>query len=127
MTFLATLKRALTRRAPAAPQEFRVPEINSAELMAERQNGARLLLLDCREDFEWRQGRIAGSVHIPMNQIPGRLSELGRDAEIVVVCAHGNRSYNVAGWLIQNGYRARSLQGGLADWQRRGYAIEPAP
>lgn len=131
MTLLDTLKRALGRETPqpanaraAAAEELRVPEITGAELQAMRQNGNGLLLLDCREDHEWRQGRIPGSLHIPMRQVPSRLDEIRRDAEIVVVCAHGNRSYSVAGWLIQNGYGARSLKGGVADWQWRGYAIE---
>jgi rhodanese-related sulfurtransferase len=135
MSLLDSLKRALGREAPqptaqpapargAEVEEPRVPEITGAELLAARQNGHGLVLLDCREDHEWRQGRIPGSLHIPMRQVPGRLNELRRDAEIVVVCAHGNRSYSVAGWLIQNGYGARSLKGGVADWQWRGYAIE---
>ena len=135
MTLLDTLKRALGRETPqpaaqpastraAEAEEIRVPEITGAELLAMRQNGNGLLLLDCREDHEWRQGRIPGSLHIPMRQVSGRLDEIRRDAEIVVVCAHGNRSYSVAGWLIQNGYGARSLKGGVADWQWRGYEIE---
>jgi len=105
---------------PAKPEPPRVPELTAAELAAERQNGHGLLLLDCREDYEWRQGYIPGSLHIPMRQIPERLAYLD-PATDVVVCAHGNRSYSVAGWLIARGYRARSLRGGLADWQLRGY------
>jgi rhodanese-related sulfurtransferase len=137
MTLLDTLKRALGRATPppaaqpanaraAEAEELRVPEITGAELLAMRQNGNGLLILDCREDHEWRQGRIPDSLHIPMRQVPGRLNELRRDAEIVVVCAHGNRSYSVASWLIQNGYPVRSLKGGVADWQWRGYEIERA-
>ena len=54
-----------------------------------------------------------------MREIPSRLAELDRAADIVVVCAHGNRSYGVAGYLIENGFRARSLRGGTAGWRRR--------
>lgn len=126
MTLLDAFKQALGRRAAAtrpAPAALPVPEINGAELLAAHQNGAGLLLLDCREDYEWQQGRIPDSLHIPMRQIPGRLDEISRDAEVVVICAHGNRSYSVAGWLIQQGYTAASLKGGVADWQQRGYPI----
>lgn len=49
-----------------------------------------------------------------------RLNDLCRDADIVVYCAHGNRSYGVAGYLIENGFRARSLRGGIVEWQARG-------
>ncbi len=106
------------------PAEIIVPEIVAADLMAERHNGHQPTLLDCREDYEWRQVRIPGSVHIPMRQIPGRLPEIDRATDVVVVCAHGNRSYSVAGYLIENGFDARSLRGGVAEWQARGGEVE---
>lgn len=102
------------------PQEIRVPEIQPLDLIPRHQNGAAPLLLDCRELFEWRQLRIPGSLHIPMNDIPGRLAELDKDQEWVVVCAHGNRSHAVAGYLIHNGFTASSLAGGVTDWWMRG-------
>lgn len=110
----------------AAP--LRVPEVTAGELMAELAADDRraALLLDCREAFERRQAFIPGSLHIAMNTIPDRLSDLQRDQEIVVYCAHGNRSYSVAGWLIQQGFAARSLQGGIVDWQAHGGPIESA-
>jgi len=111
---------------PPAPEpaEIIVPEIVAADLMAERSHGHQPILLDCREVHEWRQVRIPGSLHIPMRQIPGRLGEIDPAADIIVVCAHGNRSYSVAGYLIENGLAARSLRGGVADWQARGGAVE---
>jgi len=112
--------------SPQAPEraEIIIPEVLPADLMAERHNGQQPFLLDCREDYEWRQVRIPGSLHIPMRQIPGRLAEIDRAADIVVVCAHGNRSYSVAGYLIENGFAARSLRGGVAEWQARGGDVE---
>jgi rhodanese-related sulfurtransferase len=136
MSLLDTLKRTLSGNAmptpvqtpspqPASePEEIKVVEVAAADLMAERRNGGQPGLLDCREDYEWRQVRIPGSLHIPMRQIPARLAEIDRTSDIVVICAHGNRSYSVAGWLIENGFRARSLRGGVVDWQLRGGAVE---
>jgi rhodanese-related sulfurtransferase len=94
------------------------------ELMAERQNGKSLLLLDCREPYEWLQMRIPGSLHMPMGTVPYRLAELEKEADIVVVCAHGIRSYTVAGYLTENGFSVRSLKGGLASWQGQGGDVE---
>lgn len=101
-----------------------VPEIQPAELILQHRRGAAPRLLDCREPFEWAQLRIPGSLHIPMDQIPARLQELDQDAEWVVVCAHGNRSYAVAGYLLHNGLRASSLAGGVTDWWMRGGETE---
>ncbi len=113
--------------APAAspvrhhePEPLAVPEVTAAELMTARRNGGAAALLDCREHHERRQGYIPGSAHIVMREIPSRLGELDKDTDLVVVCAHGNRSYSVADYLIQNGFRAQSLKGGIAEWQARG-------
>lgn len=133
MALLNTLKRALgiaavpQKTAPtpsqAQPAEIRVPEVTAVELLAERKNSAAPTLLDCREHSERRQGAIPDSLHIPMNQIPHRLAELDRSANLVVFCAHGNRSYGVTAWLIEQGFSARSLRGGIVDWQLRGGEI----
>ncbi len=109
--------------APAPDSEpIRVREIAPAELMAALRagDGHAPFLLDCREHFERRQGYIPGSSHIAMREIPYRLADLARDRDIVVYCAHGNRSYDVAGWLLQQGFTATSLRGGIVDWQLRG-------
>jgi rhodanese-related sulfurtransferase len=101
-----------------------VHEIQPADLIPQYRNGAAPKLLDCREPFEWAQVRIPGSLHVPMSEIPSRLGELDPDAEWVVVCAHGNRSYAVAGYLLHNGLQASSLAGGVTDWWMRGGETE---
>ena len=98
MKLLDTIKRSLGGVPPAPmpisapppepePEEINILEVAAADLIAERRNGHQPMLLDCREDYEWRQVRIPGSLHIPMRQIPGRLAEIDRAANIVVVCA----------------------------------------
>jgi rhodanese-related sulfurtransferase len=59
-----------------------------------------------------------------MRQIPRRLADLDKGANLVVVCAHGERSYRMAGYLIEQGFCARSLRGGLAEWRARGGPVE---
>lgn len=110
--------------ASPEPEEIRVSEISPAELMAARQDGAAPVVLDCREIWERKQAYMPGSLHIPMNQTPARLSELDPNRDIVVVCAHGNRSYGVAAYLIEHGFRAKNLTGGMAAWQARGGDVE---
>jgi rhodanese-related sulfurtransferase len=117
---------ASTPSQVAFEEEPRVPEVTAQELMAEMSDDGSesRLLLDCREHYERAQAYIPGSAHIPMNSIPMRLGELDREKDIVVYCAHGNRSYGVAGWLNQQGYKARSLKGGIVDWQHRGGKVD---
>jgi rhodanese-related sulfurtransferase len=114
---------AVSNTPKPEPEEIRVPEVTATELMAELRGREAPLVLDCRENHERRQGYIPGSVHIVMREIPYHLDEIDRSANIVVACAHGNRSYSVAGYLIENGFRARSLRGGTVGWQTQGGAI----
>jgi rhodanese-related sulfurtransferase len=104
------------------PEPFVVPEITAAELMGVGDE-FRPHLLDCREPYERRAGFIPGSMHIPMREIPHRMAALDPTTDLVVYCAHGHRSYDVAGWLIERGYRARSLRGGIVAWQMQGGPI----
>jgi rhodanese-related sulfurtransferase len=115
---------AATADPQTEPARLVIPEIQPADLIPLYRAGEAPKLIDCREPFEWQQVRIPGSLHIPMNQIPARLAELDKKSEWVVVCAHGNRSYSVAGFLIVNGYQAASLAGGVTDWTMRGGEVE---
>jgi rhodanese-related sulfurtransferase len=134
MGLLDSLKKSFTKQAAPAtgavaaaskpgPDEIKVPEVTAIELMAELRSDGAPLVIDCRESYERRQGYIPGTVHIVMREIPYHLDEIDRSADIVVACAHGNRSYGVAGYLIENGFRARSLRGGTVGWQAQGGAI----
>jgi len=74
-------------------------------------------ILDVREPEEIQIVRFPGAVEIPMSEIPGRLSELDADDEIIVLCHHGVRSAHVAGYLAQQGFRrVRNLAGGIDAW-----------
>lgn len=77
------------------------------------------LLLDCREHDEYDLVRIEGSLHIPMNDIPSRLSEMEayRDQRMVVHCHLGGRSFQVVQWLRSQGFElAQNMTGGIDAW-----------
>jgi rhodanese-related sulfurtransferase len=80
------------------------------------------MLLDVRTEDEWVDGRIAGSVHIPMDQLMQRLDEV--DDRVVCVCAVGARSARVAQFLNAQGREAVNLDGGLYAWANSGLSIE---
>lgn len=82
------------------------------------------ILMDVREDEEWRAGHIEGSLHVPMNSIPQRLASepdlFHRDEPLVVVCKVGGRSAQVTAWLNAQGVAAVNLSGGVMDWSASG-------
>jgi rhodanese-related sulfurtransferase len=82
------------------------------------------LLLDVREPAEWEDAHVAGSVHIPMGQFVARIGEVPTDRPLVVVCHSGHRSAQVTAWLVQQGYDAVNLEGGLVAWGQAGLPFE---
>lgn len=83
-----------------------------------------LVFLDVREGWEWAAGRIDGAVHIPMGELPARVSELDTESSLLCVCRTGHRSHEVARWLTLQGFDARNLDGGIVDWAARGLPFD---
>lgn len=77
-------------------------------------------VLDVREDFEVAEGMIPTAIHIPMGQLGNRVSELDKNRPIIVVCRSGHRSAAVADALVEAGYAADTMTGGMTAWQRAG-------
>jgi sulfur-carrier protein adenylyltransferase/sulfurtransferase len=98
------------------------------EVTAEEAEGrlGTATFLDVREQDEYDQGTIPGSVFIPRghleSQAETKLSD--RDQPIVIFCAAGNRSAFAAKTLEELGYtNVHSLVGGFTDWKRNGLDI----
>ena len=80
-------------------------------------------LIDVRHTHEWEAGRIEGSRHVPLDELPGRLSEVDHRRPVVAVCRGGPRSLEAADILRAGGLRADSLEGGLLAWAECGLAL----
>ena len=94
-----------------------MPDITVQEAF-ERMQDAQLV--DVREDHEVAQGRIAGSVHIPLGQLGARLGELDRDRPVIAICRSGNRSGSAMGILALAGFSCDNMAGGMLAWQSAG-------
>jgi rhodanese-related sulfurtransferase len=70
-------------------------------------------LLDVRNPPELAVGQVPGAVNIPLPQLRARLGELPREREILVICRSAQRAYYATRILLQNGFKARNLSGGL--------------
>ncbi len=71
------------------------------------------VLLDVREPFELAVDRVEGSIDIPLGQLRSRLDELPRNREIHVICRSGQRAYYATRLLIQAGFQACTVAGGM--------------
>ena len=71
------------------------------------------VLLDVCDPDEFEEGHIAGALNIPLNDLRALLGELPRDKELWVYCQVGLRGYNAVRLLVQHGFPAKNLSGGL--------------
>jgi NADPH-dependent 2,4-dienoyl-CoA reductase/sulfur reductase-like enzyme/rhodanese-related sulfurtransferase len=70
-------------------------------------------MLDVREPVELAVESVPGAINIPMGQLRSRLQELPRDREIHVICRSAQRAYYATRVLLQNGYKAKCISGGM--------------
>lgn len=81
-------------------------------------------LIDVRTEAEVSRGVIAGTRHIVLNEIPGRLSELDPNTETVIYCQSGARSAQACAYLESRGFaKLYNLQGGIMAWLRAGRPV----
>ncbi len=93
--------------------------VSSQELKEKLQKEPeRIRILDIREPHEWEISAIKGSLFIPLNELPGKLSELDPTKEYVVVCKVGQRSLSALELLLSAGFKAYNLKGGINAWAK---------
>jgi rhodanese-related sulfurtransferase len=82
------------------------------------------VLLDVRERDELIVARVEGSLCIPLSQLGARVNEVPRDRPVMVICATGNRSNNVAGYLLSSGWTdVGNVAGGIQAWMQLGLPV----
>ena len=70
-------------------------------------------LLDIREPIELAVESVPEALNIPLGQLRARLDELPRDREIHVICRSGQRAYYATRILLQHGFNAKIISGGM--------------
>jgi adenylyltransferase/sulfurtransferase len=94
-----------------------IPETDPPSLKVAIDGGKAPFLLDVREPYEYMLCHIEGAKLIPLGQLPGRLSELDKQSDIVVYCHSGERSASAARLLKNSGFgKVTNLKGGIKAW-----------
>jgi rhodanese-related sulfurtransferase len=70
-------------------------------------------LLDVRNPPELAVESVPGALNIPLPQLRARMGELPRDREILIICRSAQRAYYATRILLQNGFKARNIPGGM--------------
>ena len=104
---------------PEAAIELSVEEV--AALAGPISKG-EILLLDCREDDEWKINRLPDARLVPLSCFATEAARLLGDdnAPCVIYCHHGMRSLRAVEWLRSHGHqRAWSMKGGIHAWSEK--------
>lgn len=99
-----------------------LPSIDVSQLQAKLKADSNLVLLDVRTEGEFNGslGHINGAKLIPVSELENRVSELQpyKDKEIIVYCRSGNRSRAGTRILLEHGYNAVNVLGGIKAWNQ---------
>jgi len=92
-------------------------EITVHQLNDLRNENKKIQILDVRDDTERNHAYVKGTIHIKLNEIADRHSELDKNKNIFVMCHTGTRSQAVVKWLKSRGYEySVNVLGGIDAW-----------
>ena len=108
-------------------QVFAAPQAVSPEEARTWLAEKKAVMIDVREDNEFKQQHIPNAIHIPLGQLPQRLAELAPYKETIIIaqCRSGHRSQQAIKILQSSGFsNLYNLEGGILAWHKAGLNIE---
>lgn len=91
-----------------------VPQIEAEWVATHRE---ALHVLDVRNNDEVSTGKIADSIHIPLDRLREQIDQLPTDKPIVTVCRSGRRSAQAALILRKADMQTANVAGGMLRWR----------
>lgn len=118
---------ALMLRGPLLARYYHIEHLTAHDLANRMRSPSPPVVLDVRTPEEYAQMRIAGTVLLPLRELPVRLEVLQTQypqREFAVICLSGSRSLNGAILLKKAGFaQVGHVVGGLAHWRGQGYPV----
>ena len=106
----------MPRQDPGEPYS-RVDSIEGQSIIAADPDGT--VVIDVRRDDEWVTGHVAGAIHIPVDDLTDRISEIPTDKKLLFICAAGVRSGLACEMVGAMGYQSENLiniEDGTPSW-----------
>jgi rhodanese-related sulfurtransferase len=82
-------------------------------------------VIDVRMEHEHRAGHIAGTRLIQLSDLPAEAASIDRDTLVILYCRSGGRSAMATDALLQAGFDAHNMTGGMLAWDAAGLEMEP--
>ena len=92
----------------------RISPTQATQLM----NHSDAAIIDIRSSDAFLNGHIVNAVSLPSNELPNKTKQLEKfkSRPIVIVCSAGLESPRIASSLMQQGFNAQALAGGMRAW-----------
>ena len=116
---------------PGLIENAPVSDLISPQELHVLRNAAPLpLVIDVRGSSEYVAGHVQGAINIPLGQLSRKLKQIPRDQLTVTYCNMHHRGESrgerAALLLREQGYDARTIDGGYHAWQEAGLPVEAA-
>lgn len=86
-------------------------------------NNSGYTIVDVRSAMEFQGGHVAGSINIPLQEVPARVEEFANMKKpLVLCCASGNRSGQAVAYLRAQGVECENGGG----WMEVNYRLQHA-
>lgn len=101
---------------------FRTTDAHAVDVHeASRRQADGALLVDVRQQAEWREGHAPNAQLVPLGSIGSSLAAIPRDRDVLLICRSGSRSGMAQRQLLRLGYEwAFNVSGGMNAWVRAG-------
>jgi rhodanese-related sulfurtransferase len=83
-------------------------------------------VVDIREDDDWHENRVPGSVHAFEDNLGVALDGVDDERPLIIVCGDGDRSARLAAELRERGREVASIEGGMKAWMSEKFPIQPS-
>ena len=111
----------MARQDPGEPF-YRVDSDEAAQIL--QQEGSGAAIIDVRRGDEWVSGHASGAIHIPIDDLQGRIDELPQNKKLLFICAAGIRSGLACEVAASEGYPSENLyniEDGTPTWIERNH------
>jgi rhodanese-related sulfurtransferase len=100
--------------------QHQIPEITVHDV---EDGSADAVLLDVRNANEWEAGHAPGALWIPLPELERARMELPFNKPVQCICRSGQRSARAAESLIEWGFDASNVVGGMKAWEAAGLPV----
>jgi rhodanese-related sulfurtransferase len=98
----------------------KVPEVSAVDAES---GSVPQILLDVRNADEWEAGHAPNAQWIPLPDLEGARFQLPMNRRIVCVCRSGARSARATESLLEWGFEATNMTGGMKAWAEAGLSV----